>query len=85
MNTIPATVVEGWKYDQEEGERLRVCSYCFKIREEQMIASQYDDNQLWSPGISPSPSLTSLSSSKSSGSDNSVNVFGAMPYSTVPY
>lgn len=50
-----------------------------------MTASQYDGTQLLSPGISPSPSITSLSSSKSSGSDSGVNVFGAMPYSTVPY
>lgn len=85
VNTIPASVVDDWKYDHEEGERIRVCSYCFKIRKKQMTASEYDGIQLLSPGISPSPSVTSLSSSKSSGSDSGVNVFGAMPFSTVPY
>lgn len=50
-----------------------------------MAVSQYDDTRLLSPGISPSPSVTSLASSKSSGSYSSVNIFGTMPYSTVSY
>lgn len=85
MNAIPASVVDDRKCDHEEGERIKICSYCFKIREKQMTASQYDGIQLLSPRISPSPSVTSISSSKSSGSDSGVNVFGAMPFSTVPY
>ena len=85
MNAIPASVVDDRKCDHEDGERIKICSYCFKIREKQMTASQYDGIQLLSPRISPSPSVTSLSSSKSSVSDSGVNVSGAMPFSTVPY
>ncbi|KAK9131544.1 hypothetical protein Sjap_012031 [Stephania japonica] len=83
-NSIPVPCDEP-KLNSEECERIRVCNYCFK-QWEQEIASVNNGIQVSSPGLSPSPSATSLASSKSSGTGNSsISSAGSMPYSTGPY
>eukprot|EP00252_Welwitschia_mirabilis_P006933 TRINITY_DN1789_c0_g1_i11.p1 TRINITY_DN1789_c0_g1~~TRINITY_DN1789_c0_g1_i11.p1 ORF type:complete len:1967 (+),score=353.98 TRINITY_DN1789_c0_g1_i11:165-6065(+) len=84
-NTIPSSSVHGWT-PEHEGERIRVCMYCYNSWEEQeAMSSRYDENQS-SCGISPSASATSLESSNVASSDSSKeNNLSAMPFSTVPY
>ena len=48
-----------------------------------MTTLQYDGIKLLSTGINPSPTVTSLSSGKSSINDSDVKVFGAMHFSIV--
>ncbi|KAF8401165.1 hypothetical protein HHK36_014469 [Tetracentron sinense] len=84
-NSIPAPSDE-LKTGREEWERIRVCNYCFK-QWEQGISTVSSGIQVSSPGLSPSPSATSLASTKSSGTGNSssINTVGSMLFSTGPY
>lgn len=70
---------------REDRERIRVCNYCFK-QWEQEVAAIDNGIQLSSPGLSPSPSATSLASTKSSGTGNSISTVGSSsPYPTGSY
>ncbi|XP_043707640.1 1-phosphatidylinositol-3-phosphate 5-kinase FAB1B-like [Telopea speciosissima] len=83
-NSVPAPSDEP-KTGREEWDRIRVCNYCFK-QWEQGIATVDNGIQTSSPGLSPSPSATSLASTKSSATGNSSNsTICSMPYSTGPY
>ncbi|OVA05249.1 FYVE zinc finger [Macleaya cordata] len=73
------------KITWEERERIRVCNYCYKQWEKERAAI---DNgiQVSSPGLSPSPSATSLvSSTKSSGTCKTSSTAGSMTLSTENY
>ncbi|KAJ4958390.1 hypothetical protein NE237_025501 [Protea cynaroides] len=83
-NSVPAPSDEP-KTGREEWERIRVCNYCLK-QWKQGIATVDIGIRTSSPGLSPSPSATSLASTKSSATGNSSNsTVGSMPYSTGPY
>ncbi|KAF8393694.1 hypothetical protein HHK36_021941 [Tetracentron sinense] len=83
-NSIPATSDER-KTGREEWEKIRVCNYCFK-QWEQRITTVDNGIRASSPGISPSPSATSLLSTKSSGTGNSSSsTIGSMAYLTGSY
>ncbi|XP_077240890.1 1-phosphatidylinositol-3-phosphate 5-kinase FAB1B-like isoform X2 [Tasmannia lanceolata] len=83
-NSIPAPSDDP-NSGREDWERVRVCNYCFK-QWEQEIAAIDNGIRLPSPGLSPSPSATSLASTKSSGTGNSsITVGSSVPYSTGPY
>nr|GME19601.1 1-phosphatidylinositol-3-phosphate 5-kinase FAB1B-like [Ipomoea batatas] len=68
----------------EDGERIRVCNYCFK-QQKQGIAMVDNATSMTSPGISPSPSTTSLVSSQSSCTCNSGSSVDSTVYSTGSY
>ncbi|XP_068657830.1 1-phosphatidylinositol-3-phosphate 5-kinase FAB1B-like isoform X2 [Aristolochia californica] len=83
-NSIPAPSDEP-KGGREEWDRVRVCNYCFKQWQQDMLAVD-NGTHLSSPGLSPSPSATSLGSTKSSVTGNSCSTVGSsVPYSTGPY
>lgn len=82
-NTIPAPSDEP-STSREEWERIRVCNYCFK-QWEQGIAPVDNGTSVPSSGLSPSPSATSLASTKSSCTCNSSSTVGSTPYATGPY
>uniref|UniRef100_A0A1D1XVV7 1-phosphatidylinositol-3-phosphate 5-kinase n=1 Tax=Anthurium amnicola TaxID=1678845 RepID=A0A1D1XVV7_9ARAE len=70
---------------QDESERIRVCNYCFRQRE-QDVTTAYNENRGSTPGLSPSLSATSLASTKSSGTANSIDTTaGSMSYTTGTY
>lgn len=70
---------------REEGEKIRACNFCFK-QWEQSLAGPENGNQASSPGLSSSPSATSLVSIKSSGTAHSSNTIpGSMSYTTSTY
>lgn len=82
-NSVPAPSDER-KGVSEEWERIRVCNYCFKQWEREKVVI---DNGicLSSPTLSPSPSATSLASTKSSITGNSSNNTScSMAYSSGP-
>ncbi|GLT74224.1 hypothetical protein SLA2020_460320 [Shorea laevis] len=83
-NSVPAPSNEprtGW----EDWERIRVCNYCLK-QWHQGISTVDGGTNVPSPALSPSPSATSLASTKSScTSNNSSSTVGSTPYSTGPY
>ncbi|XVF48819.1 hypothetical protein PTKIN_Ptkin03bG0219100 [Pterospermum kingtungense] len=83
-NWVPAPSDES-RAGREAGEKVRVCNYCFK-QWEQGITAVNNGTKAPSPGLSPSPSATSLASTKSSGTCNSSSsTVGSTPYSTGPY
>ncbi|XP_007012516.2 PREDICTED: 1-phosphatidylinositol-3-phosphate 5-kinase FAB1A [Theobroma cacao] len=83
-NSVPAPS-DVQRAGQEDSERIRVCNYCFK-QWEQWIAAVDTGTNAHSPGLSPSPSATSLASTKSSCTCNSSSsTVGSTPYSTGPY
>ena len=83
-NSVPAPSDEP-RAGREDWERIRVCNYCFK-QWEQGIAAVDNGTKVPSPGLSPSPSATSLASMKSSCTCNSSSsTVGSTPYSTGPY
>ncbi|KAG9459776.1 hypothetical protein H6P81_004284 [Aristolochia fimbriata] len=83
-NSIPAPSDEP-RGGREEWDRVRVCNYCFKQWQQDILAVD-NGTQLSSPGLSPSPSATSLASTKSSVTGNSCSTVGSsVPYSTGPY
>lgn len=63
-NTVPSLPDEP-NDGREERDRIRVCNYCFRQWKQQSASGS---NMIFasSPGISPSPSLSSLGSSQSS-------------------
>ncbi|PPD86757.1 hypothetical protein GOBAR_DD16297 [Gossypium barbadense] len=83
-NSVPAPSDEP-RAGREDLERIRVCNYCFK-QWEQGIRTAENGTKAPSPGLSPSPSATSLASSKSSCTGvSSSSTVGSTPYSTGPY
>ncbi|PON66073.1 Chaperonin Cpn60/TCP-1 family [Parasponia andersonii] len=86
-NSIPALSNEprSPRTGREDGERIRVCSYCYK-QWEQGITTVDNGTGAPSPGLSPSPSAVSLASTKSSYTgQSSSSTVGSTPYSTGPY
>ncbi|XP_030538404.1 1-phosphatidylinositol-3-phosphate 5-kinase FAB1A-like isoform X2 [Rhodamnia argentea] len=85
-NSIPAPSDEQ-KTGREDWERIRVCNYCYKQWEQGIVAVDNGNGSIApTPGLSPSPSATSLASSKSSCTCNSgSSTVGSTPYSTGPY
>lgn len=80
-NSVPATSDDA-KNDREEGERIRVCNYCFKQWGTEVPAAGNGVHPS-SPVLSPSLSTTSLASTKSSGTNNSSSMtVGSVSYST---
>ncbi|BFG39532.1 hypothetical protein CerSpe_258060 [Prunus speciosa] len=83
-NSVPAPSDEQ-RAGREDWERIRVCNYCFR-QWEQGIATVDNGPPARSPGLSPSPSATSLASTKSSCTcHSSSSTIGSTPYSTGPY
>ncbi|XP_039016949.1 1-phosphatidylinositol-3-phosphate 5-kinase FAB1A-like isoform X2 [Hibiscus syriacus] len=83
-NSVPAPSDEP-RDVREDWERIRVCNYCFK-QWEQGIATIENGTKAPSPGLSPSPSATSLASTKSSCTGiSSSSTVGSTLYSTGPY
>ncbi|KAK8523278.1 hypothetical protein V6N13_113227 [Hibiscus sabdariffa] len=83
-NSVPAPLDDP-RTGREDRERIRVCTYCFR-QWEQGIAAVDNEVKAPSPGLSPSPSATSLVSTKSSCTCNSgSSTVGSTPYSTGPY
>ncbi|KAK9275469.1 hypothetical protein L1049_022736 [Liquidambar formosana] len=83
-NSIPASSDEP-KTTREDGERIRVCNYCFK-QWEQGTATVDNGIRAPSPGLSPSPSAMSLASTQSGCTCNSGgSTVGSTPYPTGPY
>ncbi|XP_010917372.2 1-phosphatidylinositol-3-phosphate 5-kinase FAB1B [Elaeis guineensis] len=83
-NSIPVASDDP-KNDREEGERIRVCNYCFKQWETELAAAGNGVHPS-SPVLSPSPSTISLASTKSSGTNNSSSMtVGSVSYSTGVY
>lgn len=87
-NSIPAPSDE-LKTCRDDVERIRVCNYCFKQWEQGSVAV---DNGMTAsiPGLTPSPSATSLVSTQSSCTNNSGSSVGSTSYSAghfqhVPY
>ncbi|GLT56179.1 hypothetical protein SLA2020_292430 [Shorea laevis] len=71
--------------DEPRSSRGRVCNYCFKQWQQEISGVDGGTNEP-SPVLSPSPSTTSLLSTKSSCiSNNSGSSVGSTPYSTGPY
>ncbi|KAL3363077.1 hypothetical protein AABB24_012403 [Solanum stoloniferum] len=86
-NSVPVSNEEP-KAGQEDGDRIRVCNFCFK-KWQQGLATVDGRMNLPSPGLSPSPSTTSLASNQSactcnSGSSGSSTVYPTGPYQYVP-
>ncbi|KAK4428771.1 1-phosphatidylinositol-3-phosphate 5-kinase FAB1B [Sesamum alatum] len=79
-NSIPALPDEP-KSGREDGDRIRVCNYCFNQWKQQ---SGTGNNMTIgsSPGLSPSPSSSSLISNQSSCTCNSGSSAGSARYST---
>lgn len=83
-NSIPAPSDER-QTSQEDSERIRVCTYCFK-QWEQAVETVDNGVKLHTPILSPSPSATSLASTQSSCTGISgTSTIGSTPYSTGPY
>ncbi|MQL93056.1 hypothetical protein Taro_025686 [Colocasia esculenta] len=82
-NFVP-TPSDSPRKSREEGDRIRVCNYCFKQCEQDVAVADVNGYQVSSPGLSPSFSATSLASTKSSATANS-NSVSVVSYSTGPY
>ncbi|XP_010261690.1 PREDICTED: 1-phosphatidylinositol-3-phosphate 5-kinase FAB1B-like [Nelumbo nucifera] len=83
-NSVPAPSDEP-NTGCEDWERIRVCNYCFKQWEQGKTVVN-NGAQASSPGLSPSPSATSLVSTKSTATGNSSScTVNSMPFSTGPY
>ncbi|XP_047249523.1 1-phosphatidylinositol-3-phosphate 5-kinase FAB1B isoform X3 [Capsicum annuum] len=83
-NSVPVPNEEP-KAGQEDGDRIRVCNFCFK-QWQQGLATVDSRMNLPSPGFSSSPSTTSLASNQSSCTCNSGSstVYPTGPYQYVP-
>lgn len=82
-NSIPPPSDE-LRRGRDDGEKIRVCNYCFKQWEQGMVAVD-SGMTAYSTGLSPSLSSTSLISSYSSCTCNSGSSVGSTPYSPSPY
>ncbi|KAI4344664.1 hypothetical protein L6164_011863 [Bauhinia variegata] len=83
-NYVPALSDEP-RTGREDWERIRVCNYCFK-QWKQGVATVDNGTPSATPCLSPSPSATSLASTKSSCTGHSsCSTVGSVPYSTGPY
>ncbi|KAL5850743.1 hypothetical protein ACOSQ3_008792 [Xanthoceras sorbifolium] len=86
-NSVPASFDEP-RAGHEDSERIRVCNYCFKQWEQGNGVVDNGTTHAPSPGLSPSPSATSLASTKSSCTCNSSSdtvCSTSTPYSSGPY
>ncbi|CAL1390131.1 unnamed protein product [Linum trigynum] len=69
----------------EDKERVRVCNYCFKQYEHNLVATDNESNVATS-GLTSSPSAASLASTNSSSTcNNNSSTVGSTQYSTGPY
>lgn len=86
INTVPALSDEpGSGREDKDRERIKVCNYCFKEWKKQQSANGSNVIQS-SPGLTPSPSSSSLVSSQSSCCTcNSGSSAGSTEFSTVPF
>lgn len=83
-NFVPSSPREP-NIGREDWERIRVCNYCFK-QWEKGVAAVDNVTPSATPCLSPSPSSTSLVSSKSSCTcHSSSSTAGSVPYSTGSY
>ncbi|XP_042055445.1 1-phosphatidylinositol-3-phosphate 5-kinase FAB1B-like isoform X2 [Salvia splendens] len=83
LNTVPALPDEP-KSGREDRDRIKVCNYCFK-QWKQQVATGSNVVQS-SPGLTPSPSSSSLVSSQSSCCTcNSGSSAGSTEFSTGPF
>lgn len=83
-NSIPALSDEPQNV-REDGDKIRVCNYCFK-QWKQQSATCNNMKSVSSPGLSPSPSSSSLVSSQSSCCTcNSGSSAGSTGYPTGPF
>lgn len=83
-NSVPSSPREP-NTGREDWERIRVCNYCFK-QWEKGVAAVDNVTPSATPCLSPSPSSTSLVSSKSSCTcHSSSSTAGSVPYSTGSY
>ncbi|KAK6784040.1 hypothetical protein RDI58_017494 [Solanum bulbocastanum] len=82
-NSVPVSNEEP-KAGQEDGDRIRVCNFCFK-KWQQGLATVDSRMNLPSPGLSPSPSTTSLASNQSACTCNSGSSGSSTVYPTGPY
>lgn len=82
-NFVPAPSDEP-NAGREDWERIRVCNYCFK-QWEQGVATVDNVTPSATPCLSPSLSVTSLVSTRSSCTCHSSSTAGSVPYSTGPY
>ncbi|KAL2338829.1 hypothetical protein Fmac_013275 [Flemingia macrophylla] len=86
-NSIPAPSDEP-NISREDWERIRVCNYCFKQWEQGLatVDNNGSADPSATPCLSPSPSTTSLVSTKSSCTcHSSSSTAGSVPYTTGPY
>ncbi|MQL80211.1 hypothetical protein Taro_012653, partial [Colocasia esculenta] len=84
-NSVSIPSSDDFKSGRDESERIRVCNYCFKQREQDLVAA-YNENPVSSSGLSPSLSAASLASIKSSGTANSSSTTGcSTSYTTGTY
>jgi len=81
-NSVPVSTYDP-KNVREEGERIRVCNFCFKQWEQEMLAAR-NGIRTFNEGLSPSVSTMSFASTKSSGTASS-SMPGSLSYSTGPY
>ncbi|XP_072995253.1 1-phosphatidylinositol-3-phosphate 5-kinase FAB1B-like [Typha latifolia] len=80
-NFVPRSSVDPTT-SREEGERVRVCNYCFKQLEEDVVVAQ-NGARSSTVVLSPSLSTASLASTKSSCTGNSTTTTaGSVSYST---
>nr|XP_009766173.1 PREDICTED: 1-phosphatidylinositol-3-phosphate 5-kinase FAB1B-like isoform X2 [Nicotiana sylvestris] len=82
-NSVPIPNEEP-KAGREDGDRIRVCNFCFK-QWQQGLATVDSRMNLSSPGLSPSPSTTSLASNQSGCTCNSGSSGSSTIYPTGPY
>lgn len=74
------------KNDREEGERIRVCNFCFNQWKLGSVTFNHEAADAAGPGLTPSFSAASLGSINSSGTgDSSTSTIGSVTYSTGPY
>jgi len=85
-NSVPAPSDEP-NTVREEWERIRVCNFCFKQWEGlATVDNNGSADPSSTPCLSPSPSTTSLVSTKSSCTcHSSSSTAGSVPYTTGPY
>ncbi|PRQ51739.1 putative 1-phosphatidylinositol-3-phosphate 5-kinase chromatin regulator PHD family [Rosa chinensis] len=84
-NSIPAPSGDS-RIDREERERIRVCNFCYKQRQQGIAATPDNGTQIANLDLSTSPSETSFTSFKSCGTGNSSSfTLNSIPYSTGPY
>lgn len=83
LNTVPALPDEPTS-GREDRDRIKVCNYCFKLWKQQVATGSNVVQS--SPGLTPSPSSSSLVSTQSSCCTcNSGSSAGSTEFSTGPF